>query len=188
MAWLAFGVGSIALVVVAFLRGNYLLGFATGVVYAIIAAGFAWLLYLLARAFTQMGIKALVAALFVILLAIPVGYVLTFPAAINPDIQYFIDDQATDRTVRAELKRVFKSDPAFSGLSISTIHVKVVNVTIHGRLPTRSDLERLRERILTECPTLPRCPLHWDIQLRDSGERLVDLDDALFPSDEDLVP
>src|SRR4051812_44469664 len=106
---------------------------------------------------------------FVAALALPIGYAMAFPASLNPDVQVFIDKQATDRTARAELAAVFGSDPAFGGLSVSSIHLKVVNVTVQGSLATRVDLDRLQSRIVAECPTLGGRFLHWDVLLRDSG-------------------
>ena len=112
---------------------------------------------------------------------------MAFPATVNSDIHHFIDKQATDRAARTELKQVFKSDPGFAELSISTRHVKVVNVFISGSLPSHIDLKRLRDRITEECQALRLCPLHWDLKLRDTNEQIRGLDRALFPSVEEAV-
>jgi hypothetical protein len=76
---------------------------------------------------------------------------------------------------------VFASDSAFRDLSVSTVHLKPVNVTIRGTLTTRSDLDQLRARIIAECPALTRggCVLHWDVTLRDPAQRITGLDSEL---------
>lgn len=184
IARLAIALVGIALMTVAFLRGNYLLGFRCGIIYALVAAAIVWLF---AQSFTRKGKASRIQMISVVILAVPVGYAMAFPATINSDVQYFIDDQATDRTVRAELKHVFESDAAFADLSISTTHLKVVNVAIYGALPTRDDFRRLRRRINNECPTLELCPLHWDIRLRDTNEHIDGLDRDLFSSPDETA-
>lgn len=170
---------AIAVVVCAFLRGNYLLGRMGGITYALVVGGLA---VLFAQAFRRTGKVARIQMIAYAILAAPIGYVLAFPASINPDVQHFIDDQATDRKVRAELKCVFNADPAFDDLSVSTAHAKVVNVTIHGAVPTRNDLQRLRTQIAHKCPALNLCALHWNVRQRDTNEYLIGLDRDLFPA------
>jgi hypothetical protein len=172
----------VALTVCAFLCGSYLLGSMGGITYTLVVGGLA---FLFARSSRRSGKLARIQMVAVALLAAPIGYVLAFPASLNPDLQHFIDKQATDRSVRAELKSVLKSDPAFCELSISTAHAKIVNVTIHGALPTREDMQRLRKRIANECPTLKLCALHWNVRQRGTNEHIHGLDRDLFPlSDE----
>jgi hypothetical protein len=162
---------------VAFLRGDHLLGFEYGVTYAFIAVGLLWFL---ARALVLPERPSLVGAAAVVVFALPVGFVMAFPASVNPDVQRFINKQADDRAARQELAAVFASDTAFRDLSVSTTHLKIVNVTVRGPLPGRPDLDRLRARIAGECRVLKRCPLHWDVTLRDSGQRVEGLDSDLF--------
>ena len=163
---------------VAVLRGNYLFGLAGAITYSLLLAGLIWLF---AQSFNRKGKAARIQTIAVTILAVAIGYALAVPATVNPDVQHFINKQATDRSVRGELKRVFESDPEFSDLSISTTHLKVVNVTIHGTLPTLDDVQRLRKRITNECPTLELCPLHWNIRLRAMNEHVDGLDRDLFP-------
>ena len=181
IARLVFAALSVVLIAVAFLRGNYLLGADFGVAFAGIAAFFLWLF---GRFLVMTEEPSLLGAALVVVVSIPVGYVMTYPATINPDVQHFINKQADDRTARAELRAVFASDRAFRRLWISTVHVKVVNVTIHGSLNDRSELDRLRERIAAQCDVGKRCPLHWDVVPRESGERIKGLDHELFDTAE----
>ncbi len=151
---LALITGSITLVVIAFLRGNYLLGIETGAAYALVAAGILALL-------TQENSRWIVALLAV--LSVPVAIVMAYPAWFSPDLQHFIDKQATARAVRESLHQVFDSDPAFADLSVSTVHLKVVHFTIHGSLHTKADFERLRRlivhnRLVRGCPFPMRLP------------------------------
>lgn len=160
------------LTTVAFLRGHYLLGVAGGLSYAVITACILWLF---ARYLTQARRPSPLQVVALFALSLPIGFVLACPTSVSPDLQHFIDKQATDRAARRELAVVFASDPSYGDLSVSTTHLKVVNVTIRGSLSTRTDLDRLRGRIITECPTLKLCFLHWDVMLQ-SGERLDALD------------
>lgn len=180
IARLAFATVSLVLIAAAFLRGDHLLGFVNGLLYAGVAAGLLWFL---AQSLILTEKPSLVRAAVIVALSIPLGFVLADPASINPDVQHFIDKQATDRAARAELAAVFASDPAYRSLSISTTHLKVVNVTIRGSLDDRPDLDRLRERLASECPVTRRCPLHWDVMLRGRGQRLQGLDRELFKTD-----
>ncbi len=175
----AVSVLSIALLIVGFLRGNYLLGLGGGIAYVLVVAGLLWLFV---ESFRRKGTVAIIQKSVVALLAIPIGFALAFPASINPDVQHVVNKQTTDRNVRGELKRVFDSDSAFEDLSISTTHLKVVNVTIRGSLPTRDDMKRLHESLVSDCPTLKLCPLHWDIHLRETNEWVNGHE--LFPSAE----
>ena len=181
VAHLLFAAAGVAVMVAAFLRGNYLLGLVCGIVYAGVAFA---LLLLLARSRTPGGGVSVARVAFVAVLAVPVGYVMAFPS--YPDVQIFIDKQATERKARGELAAVFASDPAYRDLSVTSVQLKVVNISVRGVLGTRADLDRLRSRIAAECPALGECLLHWEVALRDSGQRLSGLDrdlcqDAWFP-------
>jgi hypothetical protein len=176
-----FAAAGVAAVVVAFVRGDYLLGLECGVVYAAIALALLWLLM---RSRTPAGRVSVVRAGFVVAFALPVGYAMAFPASLNPDVQVFIDKQATDRKARAELAAVFASDPVYRDLSVSSVHLKVVNVTVRGSLGARPDLDRLRSRIAGECPAFGECFLHWEVSLRDTAQRVDGLDSDLFQTAE----
>jgi len=177
LALLGFATFGAALILTAFLRGNYLLGLGCGAAYVAITVGILWLL---ARTLLLTKKPSIARATLVAALSIPVGFAMAYPASINPDVQIGIDRQATDREARKELAAVFGSDPAFTDLSISTMLLKVVNVTIHGSMNTRSGLDRLRDRIASECAAVHRCILHWDVALRDPAQRLDGLDSDLF--------
>jgi len=180
VARLLFATFGVVLIAIAFQRGNYLLGVWCGVAYVAIAVG---LLGLLAGSFMLTAEPSLVRTAFVCALSLPVGFAMAYPASINSDVQVFIDKQATDRAARRELAAVFASDPACGDLSVSTTHLKVVNVTIHGSLHDRSDLDRLRDRIASQCHVVKDCPLHWDVLLRKTAQRIDGLDSELFDAD-----
>jgi hypothetical protein len=172
----AVGVGLCA---VAFLRGYCLLGTAWGVLYVAATLGLLWLL---ARSLVSGGSLSFVRVALATALSLAVGFMMAWPASVNPDVRHFIDKQAVDRAARADLAAVFASDPAYRNLSVSTFHLKPVNVTVRGTLGTRSDLDRLRARIIAECPALTRggCVLHWDVTVRDPAQRINGLDSELF--------
>lgn len=161
----------------AFLRGNYLFGLGRGIVYACLATALVWLIV---RSHTSTGHVSAVRTGLVVAFALPVAYAMAFPASVSPGMQSSIDAQETDRQLRAELAAVFTSDPAFRDLWVSSVHRKVINVTVAGSLGSRADLDRLRVRIASECPALGNCFLHWDVSLRDTQERVSGLDRTLF--------
>jgi hypothetical protein len=105
---------------------------------------------------------------------------MAYPTSISPAVQHYIDNVAIDRSARTELAALFASDDTFDDLSVWTRQLKVLNVTIHGSLNNRSDLDRLRERIGSECNVVRHCPVHWKVRLRTSAERIEGLDSELF--------
>jgi hypothetical protein len=163
-------IASVATIFAAFLRGNYLLGVGAGIAYMFVVLG---LILLVASARSRRMVSV-----YLVLALIAIS-ILANPAWFNHDLQHFINDQATDRNVRADLYRLFDSDPAFQQLSVSTLHLKVVNFTIHGTLPTKSDFDRLRK--LLENENLVPGPLHWNIYICDTGDYIEGLDYELFP-------
>ncbi len=151
---------ALAAIVIAFFRGNYLLGVEYGIAYVFVTAGLIWLFLSTCK---RNGRISIVRLACVTLFAIPVGYALAFPASINRDVQIFIDKEATDRQARAELARVFASNVAYGDLSVSSNHLKVINITVRGQLETREELAQLQSRTEAECPTASGCVLHWEI-------------------------
>jgi hypothetical protein len=172
----------VSLSAVAFARGNYLLGFGCGITYAFVAAA---MLYLIVRRDSQGPRKTIWRRSVLGVLAIPLAYVLCFPASINPDLQYLIKDRRTDRSVRSELYAVFSSDARFADLAVSTTQQKVVIVTITGSTNNKSDLQQLRSRIHDECEHLSICVLRWDVTDRETGTNIEGLDSELFGDDRD---
>src|SRR5687767_7837098 len=104
IARLVFAAFSVALIAIAFLRGNYLLGIEFGVMYAVIGFGVSWYL---ARSLVLTEKPSLIRAAAIVVLSLPLAIVMADPAAINPDVQVFIDKQATDRAARRELRALF---------------------------------------------------------------------------------
>jgi hypothetical protein len=176
-AQIAFATFSVALVAVAFLRGNYLLGLDYGVAYVVVIGGLLWFV---ARSSVLADKPSPIWAAVLTALSMPISVVMAFPASVNPEVQYEINAQSADRAARAELATVFASDPAYRGLSISTVHLKGLNVTIHGSLKDRADLDRLRGRIAGECADVHRRSLHWDVTLRNPAQRVEGVDSELF--------
>lgn len=165
-----------AMAAVAYRRGHLLLGAEVGVLYAGVAVGLVWLV---ARLLTRTGRPFLPRAVAAVAVTVPIAAVMADPAAVSPDLQHFIDKQATDREARRELAAVFATDPSYADLTTSTAHVKVVNVTVRGLVGGRPDLDRLRARVAAECPAVQRCVLHWDVRFRDTGGRFAGLDREL---------
>lgn len=168
---------SIALCAVAFLRGNFLLGLEFGIAYvfvAIVLASF------VSSTLFPNGRRSFVQVTVAIALSLAVGLLMAFPAWMSPDLQHFIDKEAVDRNARTELGAVFAADSAYRDLSVSSVHLKAVNLTVRGLLGTRADLDRLRGRINRECPAVTQCVLHWDVTVGKPAARINGLDSELF--------
>lgn len=168
-----------SLIVLAFLRGNFLLGGVTGILFALVTGATLWLFI---RTFVREGRISIARLIATSLLTGYVAFAFAFPAKLNSDLQHLIDKQADDRAARAEVSKVIKSDDTFGSLTVSTQQLKWVLVTVSGELPTRDALIHLRMRLVQECPTLKTCSLAWQILLRDSNENVIGSDRELFPS------
>ena len=160
----------VALSAAAFFRGHFLLGFVVGVIYLVIGL---LMTGLFVRTLTTVGYARYLRLVVVATLSLALGFAMAFPATINPDMQYFINDHATDRAARTELALVFASDPSFRDLSVSTTRLKSVNIELRGSLGSRPALDLLQARIREECPTVAMCVLHWNVTLRDSDARIT---------------
>ncbi len=74
-----------------------------------------------------------------------------------------------------------KSDIAVENLSVSTVHLKIVNATISGTIPSGHDLQRLKSRIKNECPALNLGSPLWNVRVRRAKGVVEDFDEQLFP-------
>lgn len=169
----------IALVLAAFSRGNYLLGTGVGITYAVVAL---MIILLITRAIRETPVPKLRLA-FLVLFSIPVCLAFAFPTYINSDVQIFVDKQTDDRDARNELNAIFAEDPAFSNLSISTTHLKIVNVEIYGTVSNNTDLDRIQQLVYERCGFVEHCFIHWRIRVRsDSTMYVARNDDAFVPA------
>lgn len=155
-------ISAASLVLAGYSRGNYLFGQGGGILYAIVGSLIVLLYY---RALSRTPVPK-VRVIALTLLAIPTSLAFTFPTYLNPVLQYGIDDHRIDRMARAELSKVFAEDPAFGNLSVSTKHLKIVNVEIRGTVPTDNDLDRLRTRVMEHCEFPKHCFIHWRVNVR----------------------
>lgn len=162
----------------AFLWGDFLMGESMGWWFAVQAACGAglvvWCLVIAKRA--SLWRDAAVAALT---LRIVAG--LVFPTLFQPTWQMLIDDRAAERTARNQVVAVLSSDPAYRDLSASVRYRKCAQVIITGLVGSRADFDRLRGRIVSECPAVGRRFLCWNVQIDHSQERLSGCDNDLFP-------
>lgn len=79
-----------------------------------------------------------------------------------------------------ELATLFANDSTFREIGVSTTHLKVVNVEIHGSVPTKSDLERLRSQVLGQCQFVDHCFVHWHVHVRENSTTYTGLGDEEF--------
>ena len=166
----------IALILAAYGRGDYLLGRGAGIAYAFVALLITMLFYSTLSQSPLPKVRLVVLVLF----AVPVALAFAFPTYVNPDVQYSVDKEATDRNARNELATLFAKDTAFRELGVSTIQLKVVNVEIHGVVPTRSDLDRLRSQVLSQCDFVEHCFVHWRIHVRENATTYTGFDKDAF--------
>ncbi len=178
--WALLTAAGIAATVIAFYWGDFLLGPATGIAYAAIALAIAWLA---ARSRTADGHVSTVKLVAVAAFALPVACFMASPASFSPDTQHFIENHAIARSARKEIDAVLQFEPAFSNLHLRISEVKVVSAAIAGSVATRADFERLRSRIREACPAAAKCWLLWDLEVRDTGQRVSGADDQLSWND-----
>ena len=138
------------------------------------------LFWLLALSRSSVGSMSITRVVFLELFALPVGYAMAFPAAINPDVQVFIDKQSIDRRVRAELAQLFVSDLAYRALTFTSFHGKDGTITVRGSVSTRATLIRLRCQIAMECPARSECALYWNVSIQNTGQQIDGSDRKLF--------
>ena len=168
----------IAFVLAAFSRGNHLLGTGAGITYAVVAL---MIMTLFARPVRTTPVPRFRIAILV-LFSIPVCLAFAFPTHINSDLQNAVDKQTEDRVARSELHAIFSVDPAFSDLSISTAHSKIVNVEIYGTVPEKMDLDRLQQLVFERCGFVEHCCVRWRILVRNDSKTYVAWgDDAFAP-------
>lgn len=167
------GAAGVALCVAAYLRGDFLFGPGAGVYYAAVVLGLLWLF---ARS------RSTARAAVVAALSLAVAFALTWPAAINPNVSLVMERIAERRAIQAELAAVLESDAAYSKLTASFVQTKIVNIKVNGPLSTRSPFDRLRSRIMEECPTLGGCDLSWNVIVLDTEQHMVGRDEELFPA------
>lgn len=151
----------ISFILAAYCRGDHLLGQSAGVTYAIVASLITMLFF---RELSQSPLPK-IRLLVLVLFTIPVSLAFAFPTYVNPDVQHFVNKETVDRRARRQLAMLFENDTAFRELGVSTTHLKVVCVEIHGTIPTESDLDRLRSQVLNHCQFVDHCFVHWRIHV-----------------------
>jgi len=164
---LLLGVFLFSLVLAAFCRGDYLLGRGHGILFAICAA---LVSILVLRASCQSPLPKF-RLMFLAALSIYMSLAFTFPSYLNSDLRHFVVTHAVDRQVRGELATLFASDPAFHDLRVSTVRFKILSVQIHGSVPSKTDLDRLRSLAFDQCQAIKKCYVEWDIHVRNESKR-----------------
>lgn len=165
----------LAYILAGYCRGNDLLGRGFGFKYAIVAS---LLTVLILRALSQTPLPKLRLVLL-LLFSIPVSLAFAFPTYVNPDFQHFVSKARIDRDARRELATLFASDPAYLDLGVSTTHSKIVSVEIYGSVQTKSDLDRLRSQVLSDCQFVESCSFHWRVHVRKKSRTYVGLKDEV---------
>jgi len=152
---------AVGFAIMIFARGAWLFGSSIGVVYAIVALFTAGLFGQALLNSADSGSQVVSRGVFLIF----VSFVLTFPSIVNPQVQHFIDLQATDRRIRAELSKAIDADPAFRHVVIETQKRKCVCVEISGSVSSHDDYDRLRSQVSSKCPTIANVLIDWDVAI-----------------------
>lgn len=166
----------------AFLRGNWLLGAEAGFIFCVVTAA---AISMLAQARSATGRFARAERVLAVLLAAFVATVVAAPTLLSPRVQSSIDQHRFEVDLREAVRTLLVSDPEFAQLTVTTMQLKVLNVTISGRVPTADGLQRLRTRLQAESPSLQRVLLHLDVTVAESGDRFCGVDKELFPASVD---
>ena len=166
----------VAFILAAYCRGNYLLGQGVGITYSIVATMISILLF---RTIFQSPLPR-IRLIALVLFTIPVSLAFAFPAFVNPNVQHFVNKEALDRNARSELATLFDANPAFRDLGVTTTHLKVVNIEIHGAVSTKSELDQLRSQVLNQCQFAGHCFVHYRIHVRENSTTYTALGDGDF--------
>ena len=153
------------LAIAAFARGKYLLGWDAGVVYAVVSIGF---IVPLMRA-EQGPRPALWQRTFSVISAVVVGVVIFFPTLVISDVEIFVQKQATDRAVRADLQTLFTSNPQYSELSVTTQHLKTVVVMVFGTVENCDLIDNLAGDLKTVSQRQALAVVQWEVTCRDTN-------------------
>lgn len=156
---------SAVLICVLFFRGNHLLGASTGITFAFISLAIATIGYrnLVAQAPSRTGM--MVYSLF----AISCLAVMLAPSSFSPTLQHFIDKQAADRTARSEIAALVRDNAEYRDLKIETKQLKVVFVSIKGKVQDRDTVDRLIAD-LSQLDFTRHCSLRGQITIQGTGE------------------
>ncbi len=172
------GLASIAFVISAFSRGNYLINTGVGTTYAVVAL---LIVVLIASAIRETPFPKLRLTFFV-LFSILVCLAFAFPMYISFDLRSLVETKSKARDARNQLHAVFSEDSAFANLSFSTTHRKIVYVEISGTVPNRADLDRVKQTVYERCDFVEHCFVKWRIRVRsDLRMYIAKNDDAFVP-------
>lgn len=173
---LLLAMASLAIVLAAFSRGNYLFGARAGITYATVALA---LLAMLSRAIRETPVPRLRLA-FLALFSMVTCFGFAFPAYINPSVYSIVRKQADARLARQELRAVFAEDPAYAELTVQTTPLKIVNVDINGAVPSKVDVERLQLCVYQRCEFVQRCFVHWRLRAHEDSKTYVARNNEAF--------
>ncbi len=146
---------------IAYARGLHLFGSSMATVYAVVSLLTTGLLGYALLNRSESGSQAVSRSVFLIFVSI----VLAVPTVFNPQVQHFIDLQATDRRIRSELHAVIQSEPVFASVTITTKKSKCVCVEISGSVLSQDDYDRLRSQVSSQCPTVSDVLIDWDLSI-----------------------
>lgn len=145
----------------AYFRGNYLMGTGAGFIYSFVA----FLIVLLAISSLNKTPLPRFRIAFLVLFALLVGFALSFPTYFNSDLQIQINRQHEERSAREELNSILSDDLAFSDLETTTYSRKMLCVEIHGTVPTKNDLERLKNTVTSQCDFVEHSYVDWRVNV-----------------------
>jgi hypothetical protein len=111
-----------------------------------------------------------------------VAFIMAFPTTVSPHLDFVIRNRQTQQRIRHDITAVLETNPAFSGLTVSTERRKSIIVTISGSLPSIRHLNQLHSQLSADPEAREGYWLTWEIDLLDTGEHIDSSDRALFPA------
>jgi hypothetical protein len=174
---LLFAVSATSIAFGAFARGSYLLGSGAGLLYAFVALGAS---YILGRTLFVNRNSSNTRKLVTISLIVVVFVVLAAPSYFNSYIGRLIAGYRSEHETQAKLSAILARDPQFNELTADCRYNKCIVVTLEGRIEDESDLLRLRDLILDQCPDVSSRWLIWRVEIIKTGVEFNDCDLSIY--------
>ena len=168
---------TLSVLIVAFFRGNQLLGAGAGIVYTILSGGTC---FLLVTAFCTKRKTNRFGRVFIAIFAVAIFAIGNFPAQFSPALGSFVEIRQQEIENNRLLRKILTTDPGYENLEFESIRWKCVVYVIRGELDSDSDLNELRHRIFSQCPGISQRWLYWKLIVKESGKFYDECDLAIF--------
>jgi hypothetical protein len=158
-------------------RGYCLLGTTAAVVFGLTAAA---VLFVVWRVFLTARRLRIFQQTVLLLFAVCVFSILTFPAYFSPDLHFFVEDHRIERLTQSQLGTVVRSSQKYVALRFSCRFTKCIVVHVDGTIGSQADLRELRQAIFDNCPHVSSRWLFWRLTVQEGNLRYDDKCDIDF--------